>query len=73
MVILATGTTRTPEMFAGPIYSAGHANLNVTDLTGVDILVATPYRLFCELTKRGCIEKFTITKETPHHGKLKPV
>lgn len=39
MGILGTGTTRSPEMLAGPIYSAGHANLGVTDLTGVDISI----------------------------------
>ena len=27
------GTTRSPEMFAAPIFRAGHANLKVTDLT----------------------------------------
>ena len=39
MGILSTGTTRSPEMFAGPIAQAGHANLGVTDLTGVDISI----------------------------------
>ena len=39
MGILGTGTTRSPEMLAGPIYSAGHANLGVTDLTGGDISI----------------------------------
>ena len=41
MGILSTGTTRSPEMLAGPIYSAGHANLGVTDLTGVDLGIGT--------------------------------
>ena len=41
MSVMTTGTTRSPEMFAGPIYSAGHANLNVTDLTGVDISIGS--------------------------------
>ena len=41
MSVMTTGTTRSPEMFAGPIYSAGHADLGVTDLTGVDISIGS--------------------------------
>ena len=42
-------------------------------LLGRDLWVATPYGLFCELTKEGCIEKFTINKGDPTDGKLKSV
>tara|TARA_R110002110_G_scaffold87307_12_gene227682 strand:- start:421 stop:873 length:453 start_codon:yes stop_codon:yes gene_type:complete len=71
-----TGKVLAVPVKTKPVYKCRlfmHCVSVICHLTGVDLLVATPYRLFCELTKRGCIEKFTITKETPHHGKLKPV
>jgi hypothetical protein len=45
----------------------------ICHLLGRDLLIATPYRLFCELTKEGCIEKFTDKEGDSIHGKLKSV